>query len=218
MTKKCICCHNIKPLEDFPLTKKGEHATHCVACKEVRRKYLETHKDEIKRKRREKYLENRDTILKKMKEDYHNNYEKHKAKNNKSYYKFREKHLEYKKEYYHDNKEHLLQISKQRRKDKPEEWLLQNAKKRAKQKNLPIDITVEDIIVPEVCPVFGIKIITGNSLEERDSSPSLDRIIPELGYVKGNIKVISFKANSLKKDGCIDDFEKIIKYIKENVN
>jgi len=46
----------------------------------------------------------------------------------------------------------------------------------------------------------------------------LDRIIPELGYVKENIKVISFKANSLKRDGSIEDFEKIIRYIRGTIN
>lgn len=65
-----------------------------------------------------------------------------------------------------------------------------------------------------MCPVFGTPIIVGSPLENRDNSPSLDKIIPALGYVKGNIRVISFKANTLKRDGHIEDFEKIIQYIK----
>ena len=44
-----------------------------------------------------------------------------------------------------------------------------------------------------MCAQICIPIITGNSMKERWNSPSLDKIIPELGYVKGNVKVISFK-------------------------
>ena len=52
-----------------------------------------------------------------------------------------------------------------------------------------------------MCPVFGIPLSQGcpsGAWTERYTSPSIDRIIPELGYVKGNIQVISFLANVMK--------------------
>jgi len=49
-------------------------------------------------------------------------------------------------------------------------------------------------------------------------SPSLDRVVPNLGYVKGNVHVISWRANSLKKNATIEELEKIIQYMKEHIN
>lgn len=46
-------------------------------------------------------------------------------------------------------------------------------------------------------------------------SPSLDRIKPELGYVKGNIRVISFKANSIKNDASIEELRQILQYMED---
>ena len=38
----------------------------------------------------------------------------------------------------------------------------------------------------------------GEGRGPRDNSPSLDKIVPELGYVPGNITIVSSKANRLK--------------------
>ena len=71
------------------------------------------------------------------------------------------------------------------------------AKHRAKSKGIEFNIELSDIIIPEICPILGLpikKAIDGN----RDLSPSLDRIDNDKGYIKGNIQVISFKANAMK--------------------
>lgn len=78
-------------------------------------------------------------------------------------------------------------------------------KARAKKKALPFNITAEDLIVPEKCPVLGIPIILGAG-KNSPNSPSVDRMIPERGYVKGNVSVISLRANILKRD-CTDPEE-----------
>jgi hypothetical protein len=48
-----------------------------------------------------------------------------------------------------------------------------------------------------------------------DNTPSLDKIIPSLGYVKGNVAVISWKANVMKSNLSIDMLESILSYIKK---
>jgi|ERR1041384_3713736 hypothetical protein len=95
--------------------------------------------------------------------------------------------------------------------------LLYGARNRAKKYNVPIDIYYEDIIIPKVCPVLGITLKCASAHNVSDDSPTLDRIIPSLGYTKGNIMVISHKANTIKHCGSIEDHEKICKYIKENI-
>src|SRR5260370_41742151 len=73
-------------------------------------------------------------------------------------------------------------------------WMLLSARHRAKVGGIPFNITREDITIPEFCPVLGIKLESGTR-QEHESSPSLDRVRPELGYIKGNVMVISHKAN-----------------------
>lgn len=81
----------------------------------------------------------------------------------------------------------------------PQKKLYYAAKKRAKEKGLPFNITEKDIIIPEKCPYLDI-IFTHNAKRgtDRKTVMSLDKIIPELGYVVGNIEVISHRANTMK--------------------
>jgi hypothetical protein len=77
--------------------------------------------------------------------------------------------------------------------------LFKVTKKRAKKFNIPFNITIDDIVIPEFCPIFKIPIFR-NDLHQSNNSPSLDKIIPELGYIKGNVWIISMRANRIKSD------------------
>ncbi len=86
-------------------------------------------------------------------------------------------------------------------------WLRKSfsrAKNRAKNKGVAFSITREDLLpLPEFCCVFGIKLdYLGGS--DRRARASVDRIVPVLGYVKGNVRIISYAANSAKQDGVGD--------------
>jgi len=98
----------------------------------------------------------------------------------------------------------------------PNIYLLKGAKKRSKTKNIPFDITAEDVIIPETCPVLGIQLQIGEKIV-CDNSPTLDRIKPELGYVKGNIQVLSFRANMLKNNATAEELEKVLEHLKKMV-
>lgn len=76
---------------------------------------------------------------------------------------------------------------------------LSEARKRAERKGVPFSITADDIFVPDTCPVLGIPIVPGSG-GKHDGSPTIDRIIPELGYVPGNVQVISDLANRMKSN------------------
>lgn len=85
-----------------------------------------------------------------------------------------------------------------------------NAKRRAEAKGLSFDIEIKDIFIPEFCPLLGLKMKIGEG-GPKWHSPSLDRIDSGKGYIKGNIWVISSRANSLKGDGKLEEFELIVK-------
>jgi hypothetical protein len=96
----------------------------------------------------------------------------------------------------------------------PLHHLFHNAKKRAKLKGVPFEITKDDIIIPEVCPILGVKLERGAGAGNYiDTSPSLDRIVPELGYVPGNVAVISMRANRIKNDATAEELAAVLAFV-----
>lgn len=75
---------------------------------------------------------------------------------------------------------------------------VQRAKTRAKGAGVPFDLSPADVYIPATCPVFGRPFVLG--VVGHPDSPSLDRIKPALGYVNGNVAVISRRANFIKND------------------
>lgn len=89
-----------------------------------------------------------------------------------------------------DHRQLVNQRQRKRRTDDLQKHMWKAAKSRATTKNIPFNITVEDIgLIPETCPILGIELKSG--ARGSVNSPSLDRRIPSLGYVKGNVWVIS---------------------------
>jgi hypothetical protein len=90
----------------------------------------------------------------------------------------------------------------------PEKAILKAAKSRAKIRGLDFNIELSDIAIPELCPILKTPIIihsgTGKQGGHMDS-PSLDKIDNNKGYVKGNVQVISHKANSMKFNATPDE-------------
>ncbi len=139
--------------------------------------------------------------------DYHKEYyRKNKDKLRKAFKESYEKLKENPKAY-----EKHLQAGRDWRRSNPEDNMLQQARKRAKEKELEFNLDVSDIIIPTHCPVLGIKL---ERLDKRHSgSPSLDRIDNTKGYIKGNIAVISWRANSIKKDATLEELKAIVNYL-----
>jgi hypothetical protein len=85
------------------------------------------------------------------------------------------------------------------RMNNPHITLYHLAKQRARRDGFDFNLSKEDIVIPAVCPVLGVelKVNTGGRVPT-DNSPTLDRIHPKIGYIKGNIIVISSLANKIK--------------------
>lgn len=119
--------------------------------------------------------------------------------------------------WYEQNKEEQLRRNRESKLQDPEKWkkwardsyhrrkndpdkliyfLLKDAKVRATKKNVPFNLSKEDLIpLSDTCPVLGVPFD-----KSRRYSRSLDRIVPELGYVPDNVQVISQLANAMKWD------------------
>lgn len=102
--------------------------------------------------------------------------------------------------------------ARERRKLKLQEYpgydLLCRARNRAQQKGFEFNLSIDDITIPDVCPVLG------TSFEKNTYyTMSIDRIDSSKGYVKGNIQVISHKANAMKNSASSDELIKFAKWV-----
>ena len=94
-----------------------------------------------------------------------------------------------------------------------------NAKKRAQKDNVPFDITTTYLqtIAGDECPIFRTPFVWGQSKlghgKSLENGPQLDKIIPELGYVAGNVAFISHKANRIKGEGSMVEHYAIADWI-----
>ena len=89
----------------------------------------------------------------------------------------------------------------------PKRAILVRTRKNAKMRCLENTLTEADIPdIPEFCPVFPwIRLVyrvgqTGRWQKTPDDAPSIDRIDNAKGYVPGNVRIISYKANRAKSN------------------
>ena len=90
------------------------------------------------------------------------------------------------------------------------------ASTRAREKCVPYEITWKDLQYVEYCPILNIKLnweYTRNEEGRVENTPSLDRIDPKLGYVKGNVRIISNLANMMKSSATRIQLETFCKNI-----
>jgi len=99
----------------------------------------------------------------------------------------------------------------------PSRHIFRRAKRRAKELGLPFLIQMEDVVIPEICPVLGIKMKLTARGSSRMEAPSLDRIIPALGYVPGNVCVISQGANRIKGNRSLDETRVIAEMLRRRL-
>ena len=134
-----------------------------------------------------------------------------------------ERHRVYSRNYRKNNPEkaerwHKAHMKERNAKASPEYRMYHNAKSRAKKFGLDFTIELKDIVSPEFCPALGIplKRAVGRGANS-DFSPSLDRLIPSLGYVRGNVVVLSKKANQIKNNATVYELEKIAQWLRRDL-
>lgn len=92
--------------------------------------------------------------------------------------------------------------------------IIRAARYRAKKKGQEFSLSFYDVIPPKYCPVLGMKLCFGKG--RQDNSPSIDRFDNSIGYIKSNIRVISWKANRLKSNATTWELSRILSYMRQN--
>jgi hypothetical protein len=94
---------------------------------------------------------------------------------------------------------------------------------RSQKRNLPYDrdfFTVDYIMQwmrkQPTCECCGKELDVGfkHDGKPHDDSPSIDRIIPDHGYVQGNIALVCWRCNNLKRDATVEELETLSKWMK----
>jgi hypothetical protein len=76
------------------------------------------------------------------------------------------------------------------------------------------DVEFEDIYFPLICPVLGVKLdYSGKEGGRSEFAPSFDRLDPTLGYVRGNVVIMSWRANRLKNDGTAEEHRALADFL-----
>jgi hypothetical protein len=139
--------------------------------------------------------------------------------------KWRKRYLEYGREYYEKHREEILARQRSNyvangekyrktgrvRYNNPEYYtrvVLDRCRQRAKAQGRPFTIGIEDIKIPELCPVLDVPLERNFGGKPQANSPSVDCIIPEKGYTPENIQVISYKANIMKNNATPEELVK----------
>ena len=97
--------------------------------------------------------------------------------------------------------------------------ILKSAEKRAKVRDIPFSLTEEylESIWTGVCPVFQtrLNLPSHGGHAYSHAKPSLDRLVPDRGYVPGNVIWISFKANSIKSDATSEEVQAVATWLQQ---
>lgn len=95
-------------------------------------------------------------------------------------------------------------------------YALSRIKHKSRRLGIPFNLCPSDLDAPDKCSVLGIELNYCNrGSGYHADSPSIDRIVPKFGYVRGNIRVISARANLLKNDATIAELEAILNDLKK---
>jgi hypothetical protein len=126
----------------------------------------------------------------------------------------RQKSVERSRRWYLENRALHLARSKEWARNEPlSAKIFRETRGRARREGIAFTIEIGDITIPERCPVLGI-LLEKRGERRTDASPSIDRIDATRGYVKGNVAIISWRANRIKADATAEDLKLISDWMR----
>lgn len=112
---------------------------------------------------------------------------------------------------YHRDPYRMLNNASKWQKTFPWKARLNNLKRRSREIGVPFNLTLDDLVHGTHCPLLEIEF---SDVPHSEAFPEVDRIIPEFGYVKGNIQIISRRANRIKSNASLEELKLIAKNLE----
>lgn len=203
-TKKCCMCQDVKLSSDF-YKDKGKANGLSSRCKDCAKKAAM----EWKKQNPQKTRENQQKA-----------YQQNKEHNVEYAKQWRENNADYIKQYYQENKNAIKE--KQKGKSNLLRAMFTSARRRASNNFMPFDLTLEymETIALDHCPVTGELLDWELQFSEEGKrncfAPSLDKIVPSLGYTQGNVAIICNQMNTLKSNMTLDQLDQLAEYVRRN--
>lgn len=121
------------------------------------------------------------------------------------------------KKYREANRERIRAKKREDIRTNVERAMFRRAQYRASRKGIQFDIELSDIVIPAVCPVLGIPLFVSPERGYSANAPSLDRVDNTKGYIKGNVLVISSRANAIKRDASLGELLAVYEYMLNEI-
>ena len=138
---------------------------------------------------------------------------------------YREKRIEKAREewrsWYKKNRDVMLQRRKERRAGSPDKkvrYLLSLAKCRASKKGMAFDVELSDLEIPTHCPLLGVELSYSSEGKHSTNSASIDRIDSSAGYIRGNVWIVSRRANCIKNDASVEELRMILSNLEAEIS
>lgn len=104
----------------------------------------------------------------------------------------------------------------------PRSMFLRSIRWRAKAQGMVCTLTIDDLVIPEFCPVLGMRLTFGMGLGEgrrdgaADSRASVDRLDSSKGYTPDNIVIVSWRANRIKSDATAAELKALAEFYNDH--
>lgn len=89
--------------------------------------------------------------------------------------------------------------------------LLNSARARSRRRGIEFRLDIDSLgEIPAVCPILGIPITATRGNGHRPGAPSLDRLDNTAGYIPGNVRIVSYRANVLRNDATAAELRRLL--------
>jgi len=125
--------------------------------------------------------------------------------------------LNWQKRMYCERADDFRQMQRDLKLKRPESYMFMGVRARARKRGIPFTITRADVVIPENCPCCSarMEMRSGPAVHgPLPQSPSLDRLDAKQGYVPGNVAVICWRCNNLKRDASIEELRAILAWME----
>jgi hypothetical protein len=125
--------------------------------------------------------------------------------------------LAWQKMMYCEQADDFRQMCRDKKLKNPIAYMLTGTRSRAKKRGIEFSITAADVQMPSNCPCCSRELQMRSGPAEKGplpSSPSLERIDGTQGYVPGNVVVLCWRCNEIKRNASLTELQTIVRWLE----